>query len=100
MWFNFQCAVDQVGSLIVQAVCHVEIGLGYRIRLVEIDRRFAAERIFERAGLCKLVVARQIEARRSLRRGHFDRVVDSCSRFLFDDDKGLIALGRRDCLSL
>ena len=39
---------NEVGRLIVQAVGHVEIGFGQRIALIEIDRRFAADRLVGR----------------------------------------------------
>ena len=53
--------LHQVGSLIVQAVRHVEVGFGERILLIEANRGFAAERVV--AGLrcercCRPVPAR------------------------------------------
>ena len=36
---------DEVGGLIVQAVGHVEIGLGQRVALIQVDRGLAADRV-------------------------------------------------------
>ena len=44
---RLQRAIDQFGRLVIETVGHVEIGLGKRIRLVEIDSRIAAERVLE-----------------------------------------------------
>ena len=45
---RFKRPVDQVCSLIVKAVCHVEIGFADRIALIQINRRFSAEGFFQR----------------------------------------------------
>src|SRR5262249_47189628 len=39
---------NQIGSLIVQAIRHVEIGLGQRVTLIEVDGRLAADRLVGR----------------------------------------------------
>ena len=42
-----QCTVDQIRSLVIQTVCHVEICLGHRIGLIKVDRRFTTEGILQ-----------------------------------------------------
>ncbi len=43
-----QRQLDDVRGLVVQAVGHVEVGLGQRVALVEFDRRLGTERVGER----------------------------------------------------
>jgi len=45
---TLQSAIDQIRRLIIQPVGHVEISLGDGVRLVQIDSRFTAKRVFER----------------------------------------------------
>ena len=95
--FNRQRAVDEVCGLVIETIGHMEISLGNRIRLVEIDRGFAAERVLQRAKLPGAVTGFRgdFDGRRSFfeswRRSfkglsHFH----AHCRFLFDNDNGLI----------
>ena len=53
--FNLQRAINEVGRLVVKTVCHVEVSFGNRVRLIEIDRGFAAEGVFEGAELLSFI---------------------------------------------
>ena len=106
---SFQCASNEVRRLIIKPVGHMEIGLGNRVGLIEIDGRLAAERVLQRveaAGLCLRLVGslglhlyRLFGSRRF--RGPVHRRPQD-SRILLDDDEGLFgnrraqAFGRFD----
>jgi hypothetical protein len=97
---RLQRAVDQISGLVIETVGHVEVRFGKRIGLVEVDRRFAAERILERIEL-----ARRTRALGYFRHGRFERLVlhRADARVLLHDDEGFVGsrrlqrFGRRQC---
>ena len=95
--FKRQRAVDEVCGLVIETIGHMEISLGNRIGLVEIDRGFAAERVLQRAKLPGAVTGFRggFDGRRSFlesRRRSFKCLIHlhAHCRFLFDNDNGLI----------
>ena len=45
--------LHEIRSLVIETIGHVEVGLGQRILLVEMDSRFAAQRVIGRAHGCR-----------------------------------------------
>ncbi len=97
--FALQRDSHQVGGLVVQAVRHVEIGLGEGIALIEIDRALARHGVFGRLevrGNRPEFLSRLVELRHRMLAGFLDeeRVVlaaagaDSCSRITEIRDVG------------
>ena len=88
----FEGAVDEICSLVIKAIRHVEVCFGQRIRLVEVDSRFTAERILKRAELA--CAAGGFFCRSSFRNRSLDRVVvhRTNTRVLFDDHDGLVIM--------
>ena len=95
---GFERAIDQVGGLVVQAVGHVEICLGDRIALIEVDGGLAAEGVFERPELPGSSRLRG-EIIGGSRRIECVFVQRQDSGFLFDDDDRLVRWRRPERFS-
>ena len=92
--FGLEGTIDQVGGLVVEAIGHVEIGLGNRVALIEVDGSLAAESILHRG---KSADFRGLSADILLRTQCVERVLvqPPDARVLFDhDDRFVIARGR------
>ena len=55
-----QCTVDQVCRLVIKTVSHMKIGFCYRIGLVQVHRRIAAERILQGIEFARGIVVRRL----------------------------------------